>query len=151
MFSSSVCHMWRWFLCAHCGLSSHDHRCFASQFSALLCGSQLSLHDLHRSTVAPPEFSLFRAAGPPPAPEPPAQPQRRGGERLAATAPLITTLTTMILQLKITFSLQHCLSAVQPFQVRATDYGNFDIGHKPLFSETPTQTNWPLTQFFSVS
>lgn len=53
--------------------------------SAFLRGSQLSIHDLHRPAVAPPELPLHRAAGPPPTPEPPAQSQRRGGESPAAT------------------------------------------------------------------
>lgn len=53
--------------------------------SAFLRGSQLSIHDLHRPAVAPPEFPLHRAAGPPPTPEPPAQSQRRGGESPVAT------------------------------------------------------------------
>lgn len=54
--------------------------------SAFLRGSQLSLHDLHRPAAAPPEFPLHRAAGPPPTPKPPAQPQRRGGESQVSTA-----------------------------------------------------------------
>lgn len=65
--------------------------CFFSPYpppfrpSAFLRGSQLSIHDLHRPAVAPPEFPLHRAAGPPPTPEPPAQSQRRGGESPVAT------------------------------------------------------------------
>lgn len=54
--------------------------------SAFLRGSQLSLHDLHRPAAAPPEFPLHRAAGPPPTPEPPTQPQCRGGESQVSAA-----------------------------------------------------------------
>lgn len=46
---------------------------------ALLCGSQLPCHNVHRPTAAPTELTLQRPPGPSTASEPPEEPQRWRG------------------------------------------------------------------------